>query len=124
MSNTSFMGIALMDNSPLRDGRLGGVPVLQTTAAATTDNDSPGGGRLFLIDAAEILLADDGKELEVSEETSVQMDSSPDDPTTAATVMVSLWQHNLVGIRVNRYIRWERRTPGAAGFISRASYGA
>jgi hypothetical protein len=38
-------------------------------------------------------------------------------------VLVSLWQHNMVGIRAERYINWGKRRAGAVQFIDSANYG-
>ena len=43
-----------------------------------------------------------------SREASLQMDSAPASPADATTVMVSLWQHNLVGLRAERFVNWKR----------------
>ncbi len=62
--------------------------------------------KLIIVDAARVCYADDGVEIDVSEEAAVQMDSAPDSPATAATVLVSFWQTNLVGFRVERLVSW------------------
>ena len=89
-------------------------------AAPLTGN----GGRIILAKASEILLADDGEVLlDASREASLQMDSAPTNPPVAATVMVSLWQMNLVGIRAERFINWKKRRAGAVQYIDAANYG-
>jgi HK97 family phage major capsid protein len=83
------------------------------------------GALLVLIKQSEILLADDGGvSIDVSREASLQMNSAPDNPATAATVFTSLWQQNLVGIRCERFITWSKRRPQAVAYISGANYGA
>ena len=73
--------------------------------------------------ANEILLADDGETmLDVSSEASLQMESSPSAPD-ATTVLLSLWQHNMIGIRAERYINWGKRRPGSVQYIDSANYG-
>jgi hypothetical protein len=59
----------------------------------------------------------------VSREASVQMDSAPTNPPAAATVLVSLWQMNMVGIRAERFINWKKRRTGAVQYIDGANYG-
>ena len=82
------------------------------------------GSRIILAKANEILLADDGEVvLDASREASVQMNATPDNPATAATVMVSLWQNNLVGLKAERFINWSKRRPGAVQYIDGANYG-
>ncbi len=83
------------------------------------------GTLLVLIKQSEILLADDGGvAIDVSREASLQMNSTPDNPATAATVFTSLWQQNLVGIRAERWITWAKRRPQAVAVITGANYGA
>lgn len=83
------------------------------------------GARIILAKASEILLADDGQTmLDVSSEASLQMDSAPTNPPAAATVMVSLWQMNMIGIRAERYINWSKRRAGSVQYIDSANYGA
>lgn len=82
------------------------------------------GARIILAKASEILLADDGQTLlDASREASLQMDSAPTNPPTASTVLTSLWQMNMVGIRAERFINWAKRRPGVAQFIDSANYG-
>jgi len=75
---------------------------------------------IYLIDAAEVMLADDGGvTLDVSREASLQMD---DAPSAGAQSLVSLWQNNLIGLRAERYINWMKRRATAALFISGVTY--
>ena len=99
-------------------GTLMGIPVVTST------NITPGatGSRIFLINAADILLADGGIMLDISREASLQMNDAPDSPETATTVLVSLWQHNLVGIRAERFINWKARRTGSVAWIENAAY--
>lgn len=80
-------------------------------------------GRIIMVKASEILLADDGQVLlDASREASVQMDSAPDAPPLATTVLMSLWQNNMVGLRAERWINWQPRRAGAVAWISGAAY--
>jgi hypothetical protein len=36
--------------------------------------------------------------------------------------MTSLWQHNLVGLRAERFINWKRGRDAAVHYVSGASY--
>ncbi len=97
-------------------GTLMGLPVI-------TSENVPD-GVIILAKPSEILLADDGQVmLDASRVASVQMNDAPDNPATATTVMVSLWQNNLVGVRAERYINWAKRRSGAVQYISGANYG-
>ncbi|MEG8222429.1 phage major capsid protein [Sphingomonas sp. HH69] len=138
MTETQALGLALMLNplgqaefpgmSITGTGTLLGLPVvisenIPAQAAVTGPPAIPAGSRIILVKASEILLADDGQTmLDVSSEASLQMDSAPTDPPAAATVFVSLWQMNMVGIRAERYINWGKRRAGAVQFITGTAY--
>lgn len=109
-SGGTFFGlpVVISENIPAQPGDAG-PPVV------------PAGSRIILAKASEILLADDGQTmLDVSSEASLQMD---DAPTTGATTLVSLWQHNMIGIRAERYINWSIRRDGSVQYIDGANYG-
>ena len=108
-------------------GRFFGLPVvLSENIPANPGAGDPlvgAGARIILAKASEIMLADDGETLlDASNQASLQMDSAPTNPPAAATVMVSLWQMNLVGIRAERFINWTKRRPGAVQYIDSANY--
>jgi len=97
--------------------------------AITSENidhteDSPQEGALIIfLRAQDIALADDGQaEIDVSTEASIEMSTTPTDPVSASTVLVSLWQHNLVGIRAERMINWVKRRSAAVQYIKAAKY--
>jgi len=72
---------------------------------------------VILVSAPNVLYADDGGvAIDVSREASVQMDSAPDNPPAATTVLTSLWQENLVGLRCERWINWKRARTGAVQY--------
>ena len=50
------------------------------------------------------------------------MDSAPDNPALATTVLTSLWQNNLVGLRAERFINWLRAKTEAVKYVSGATY--
>lgn len=108
-------------------GKFFGLPVvLSENIPANAGAGDPivgAGDRIILAKASEIMLADDGETLlDASNQASLQMDSAPTNPPVAATVMVSLWQMNLVGIRAERFINWTKRRAGAVQFIDSAAY--
>lgn len=138
MTETQALGLALMLN-PLGQaefpglnsnggGTLLGLPVITSEnipaqAEVTGPPAIPAGSRIILAKASEILLADDGQTmLDVSSEASLQMDSAPTDPPAAATVFVSLWQMNMIGIRAERYINWGKRRAGAVQYLTGTAY--
>ncbi len=82
----------------INGGNILGVPVVTSNVV---------GNQIIAVHAPSILYADDGQtEVDVSTEASLQMDSAPANPTDATTVMVSLFQRNLVGLRAERWINW------------------
>ena len=105
-------------------GTIQGVTVVTSQNKGLIDStDTPVSGRIIMMKAEDILLADDGQVmLDASREASLQMDSAPDSPATATTVMMSLWQNNMVGLRAERWINWEKRRPGAVQYINDANY--
>lgn len=130
MTSTMAMAIGMMMN-PLGQpefpsiGATGGTLLgLNVIVSETVPSDSSG-SIIVLAKQSEILLADEGGvTVDVSREASVQMNSTPDDPATAATVLTSLWANNLLGIRAERMITWRKRRPQAVAYISGAAYGS
>ena len=117
LGNPQFPGLT-MDG-----GVLLGLPVITSQNIQYTEDSPQEGGPIIFLKASEILLADDGQvNIDISREATLQMNNTPDDPATAATVMVSLFQHNMVGIRAERMINWVKRRPQAAQYISAAKY--
>lgn len=125
MAATSALALSLMQNPlgqsefpglNMNGGNFMGLPVIVSQYVPA--------GTVALVNASDIYLADEGGiELAMSTEASLQMDSAPDNPTTATTVLVSLWQRNLVGFRCERTINWARRRPSAVAYLSGVAWG-
>lgn len=125
MPATSALALSLMQNPlgqsefpglNMNGGNFMGLPVIVSQYVPA--------GTVALVNASDIYLADEGGiELAMSTEASLQMDSAPDNPTTATTVLVSLWQRNLVGFRAERTINWARRRPSAVAYLSGVAWG-
>jgi hypothetical protein len=82
------------------------------------------GGNVIALQPALILFADDGGvAIDVSREASLQMDSAPASPADATTVLVSLWQHNMVGLRAERFVNW-KRVGASVKYLTAAAYPA
>lgn len=129
MSNRQATKLSLMRNAlgqkefpditPL-GGTLEGFPVIASEHVA----DSSDGSIIALVNAQDVFYSDDGPvTIDVSREASLQMNDTPTNPADASTVMVSLWQNNLVGLRAERYINWKKRRSAAAQYIDGANYG-
>ena len=125
MSATNALALSLMQNPlgqsefpglTMNGGSFMGLPVIVSQYVPA--------GTVALVNANDIYLADEGGiELAMSTEASLQMDNAPDNPTTATTVLVSLWQRNLVGFRAERTINWARRRPSAVAYLSGVAWG-
>ncbi|HMJ81940.1 MAG TPA: HK97 family phage prohead protease [Vicinamibacterales bacterium] len=74
-----------------------GLEVIATEAALTN---------VVMIDPDRVFYGDDGIEVQHSEQAMLEMNDAPTTPPTAATVLVSLWQQNLAGFRVTRFVSW------------------
>jgi HK97 family phage major capsid protein/HK97 family phage prohead protease len=124
MSATTALALSLVLNDAgtpafpgisMAGGTFFGMPVVVSEAV---------GNIVILANASDILLADDGQvTIDVSREASVQMDDAPTNPVTASTVLVSLWQHNLIGIRAERMINWVKGRAAAVQYLSGVNWG-
>jgi len=125
MAATSALALSLMQNPlgqsefpglNMNGGNFMGLPAIVSQYVPA--------GVVALVNANDIYLADEGGiELAMSTEASLQMDNAPDNPTTATTVLVSLWQRNLIGFRCERTINWARRRPSAVAYLSGVAWG-
>lgn len=111
---TNAVGSAAFPGIGPMGGTLLGIPVVTSDTV---------GDQIVAVHAPSVLFADDGGvEIDVSREASLQMDSEPTEPTAAETVMVSLWQRNLVGLRAERFINWKKARTGAVRRITDVDY--
>jgi len=117
------LGAPEFPNLTPQGGSIKGFPVV-TSENIVANGGSPADGSIIVImKASDVLLADDGQvTVDVSTEATVQADSAPDSPATASTVMVSLWQRNLVGIRCERMINWTTARTSSVTYIAGANY--
>lgn len=132
MTQQTALGISLMMNTlgqpefpgiSMMGGTFLGIPVVTSEGVPATGGSPTDGFPIILVNAADVLLADDGQvTIDASREASLQMESTPDSPETASTVMVSMWQHNMMAIKAERYINWKLRRAEAVGFIQNAKY--
>jgi hypothetical protein len=108
------LGQPLFPGVGVGGGSIFGIPIIVSNNVST---------RVILMHAPSILFADDGGvSIDVSREASIQMDSAPTNPTDATTVLVSLWQRNLVGLKAERFITWIRARTAAVTYITGAAY--
>jgi HK97 family phage major capsid protein/HK97 family phage prohead protease len=104
-------------------GTFEGFPVVTSQSIPATGGSPTDGYPIILMNAGDILIADDGQvRIDASSEASLQMDTAPDSPTTGSTTLISLWQQGLMGVKADRDINWVKRRSTAVGFISSAKY--
>lgn len=134
MTQQQALSIGMMRNAlgqkaypelSVNGGTFEGLPAIVSENIPGTGGSPTDGYPLILLKQGDVLLADDGDvTLDASREASLQMDSTPDSPATGATTLVSLWQHNMVGIRAERMVNWKKRRAEAVGYIANAKYRA
>ncbi|MBA3638415.1 MAG: phage major capsid protein [Acidobacteriota bacterium] len=102
--------IALALPGALDNGRLLGIPYI-------ANGNSP--QQLTLLDAGEALIAlpDDALDIDVARHATVQFDSAPADAPFETTVLRSLFQENLVGIKVSRFASWWAPAGAASSMV-------
>lgn len=131
MSATTALALSLMQNAlgqpefpgiSINGGTFLGIPVIVSEHLA--NNGGSAGGVVALVNANDIYFSDEGGfQVDLSMEASVQMDDAPDNPTSASTVLVSLWQRNLVGFRAERTVNWARRRSASVSWLGSVSWG-
>lgn len=100
-----------------RGGSILGLPAITSGSVPIDTGDDT---RIVLLDASRILVADEGlATVDVSHQSSIQL---VDNPATGAQSLVSLWQNNLVGIRLTRWITWELLDAAAVQVLEDVSY--
>ncbi len=129
MTATMALSLSLMVNAlgqpefptiTMTGGTLNGLPVIVSEFVPTDSS----GSIVALVNASDIYLGDEGGiDLSMSTEASLQMDNAPDNPTTASTVLVSLFQRNLVAFRAERAISWARRRTSAVAYLTGVNWG-
>jgi hypothetical protein len=129
LSSTNAAGLSLAttpDGAPrfagltVSGGVLGGVPALASDAV---------GDRLILVDTSRVFLADEGEaDVSVATHAAIEMDDAPTNSIATgspvepvAAQLVSLWQTDSVGVRVERLMRWET-VAGAVAWVQNADY--
>ena len=97
----------------LSGGFIAGVPVVTSAAAGTN---------VVMLDPSGILAALQDIEIDIATDATVELEAPPTDPSTAATVQVSLWSLNLVGLKVVAFANWKVARASAVQYISGASW--
>jgi HK97 family phage major capsid protein len=87
-------------------------------------SNNVGGSVIILLVPDEIYLSEDaGPQIDISTEASIIMDSAPGTGAALTAQPVSMFQNNMVAIRIGQFINWQARRPGlCAGVITGAAY--
>ena len=83
-----------------------GLEVIASEAAANN---------IVILDPAAVFYSDGGLEVDYSDKAMLEMSDPATNPPTAAVVLTSLWQQNLVGFRLTRFVSWGR-SPNAVAY--------
>jgi hypothetical protein len=110
-------GFMFPDVGP-RGGSLLGIPLL-TSRSSPRDSS---GGILVLLDASAVGVGVEGARVARSEQATLQVNDVPDDPVSATSVQVSLWQSDLVAFLVELLANWKLARPGAVAVVTAANY--
>ncbi|MEX3811735.1 phage major capsid protein [Paraburkholderia sp. BR13439] len=70
-------------------------------------------GDLLLLDPSSVWLTDSGVEVDSSEQAVVEVDDGAD-----GTSLINLWERNLAGLRLRRYIAWRVGRPDAVRLLT------
>lgn len=96
----------------MNGGTLYGIPLVTSNSVP---HSTSAGSILVLFAQPEVFLSDEGgMEIDASDQASIEMD---DAPAGGAASLTSLWQNNLIGIRLERVINWQRRRTAAVTYI-------
>lgn len=96
----------------VKGGTIGGIPVITSNSVP---HSTSAGSIIVFVAQNEIFMADEGGiEIDTSDQASIEM---VDNPSGAAAQLVSFWQNNLIGVRVERMMNWQRRRTAAVTYI-------
>jgi HK97 family phage major capsid protein len=110
-------GAAAFPTISVTGGTLMGVPVIVSGAVPDAQGSPAGGSSLIAIDASQLLIGEGRLGIDVARHASLQMDTAPDDPADANTVLTDLWSNNLVGFRVIAERNWALTDPDAVAVL-------
>jgi hypothetical protein len=102
----------------LRDMGLNGGTIAGMNVAVTDGVDA---GTFVVVDASQIAAGSDTVELDVTRQATLQLETTPDSPPTASTVLQSLWQTNSVALKAERFFGAEPLTDTAVALIDGVS---
>jgi HK97 family phage major capsid protein len=101
-------GEFVFEDLTVSGGSIWGVPVLTSAYTLPTGN-SPSEENVLLCHPDSVILADGGVAIDVATRGSVVLDTAPSSPAE----LYSLWQNDSTGVRLIRYLNYERRRSNA-----------
>ena len=113
MGSTFTSGQGAFPDMGPQGGTILNIPVIASDAATT--------GLVILVDASGLAGASDQIILSVMDQGSLQLDSSPDSPPIASSVMVSLWQMNMTALRAERWWGCRKLRAASVAAVSNSS---
>lgn len=102
-----------------RGGSILNIPLITSRGSP---NDTTAGGQLALVDASSIAIAIDGMDVARAEGAAIEMSDDPDNAPDADTVLVSLFQSDLVALRTVMHANWEVQRAGAVAVVTGCIY--
>lgn len=134
MSATTALGLSLMVNSlgqpsfpgiSMNGGTFQGLPVIVSESAGVV-NGSAGGHVVVLLNARDIMVADDGTvAVDASREASLEMSDAPSSSAATGTgaSLVSMFQTNSLAIRAERWVNWVKARSTAVQYLASVNWG-
>lgn len=111
------LGVALFPNIGITGGSILGFPVIVSETVGT---------KIIALDPTQIFYAEDGAiRIDVSREATVEMSTTPilgDTSPSTGAALKSLWQNNLIGLRVEAYRAWIKGRTAAVEYINNVAY--
>jgi hypothetical protein len=77
---------------------------------------------LLLVDAQQVAAASETIQLSATSEAIVQLDTAPDSPASGSSVMTSLWQANLTGLKAERVFGVQKLTSTGVAVLTGVAY--
>lgn len=113
-TKTSQVGTAAFPGMKLLGGDIG--------PATLVISDGVPAGQMVLADVSQLVANGGTLEFDASRETILNMETTPDSPPVASTIMTSLWHNNLHAAKCERLFGVERPRNASVAIISGISY--
>jgi hypothetical protein len=114
-------GAFLFPDCGPRGGSILNVPLITSRGSPL---DVSTGGQLALVDASGIAVALDGMDVDRAEGAAIEMADDPDNAPDANTVLISLFQSDLVALRTVMHANWEVQRAGSVAVVTGCIYPA